>query len=273
MKNSNKIEEKIEKTTTKRDLGEDTKREKKMSTAQKMMPILITSIVVLVIALGATLIAFFKLRESDKESNKTLESVYSSSYYAMVDSVNNLQVSADKFETITTADAQRGLLRDMEQDCAYIVAGLSILPIDAENSSSAIKFFNQISGMCEAYIKVIDKGESLSSEQLLLVDKAEYALSIIKSKLNTHNDMVRKGDYEFISVSVFNDEGVTQFSNSIGGLTVNEVDYPTMIFDGPFSAALENRQIKGLSIEEITQEEAYEYLKNVFSILKQYLKQ
>ena len=263
LNSSNKIEEKIEKTTTKRDLGEDNKREKRMSTAQKMVPILITSLVVLAIALGATLIAFFNLKSKDKESSKTLESVYSSSYYSMVDSVNNLQVSADKFETVTSSSAQRGLLRDMEQDCACIVAGLSVLPIDAENSNSAIKFFNQISGMCEAYIKIIDKDENLNSEQLLLVDKAEYALSIIKSKLNTHNDMVRKGDYEFISVSVFNDDGVTQFSNSIGDLTANEVDYPTMIFDGPFSDSLESKQIRGLSQIEISKEDAENYLKNI----------
>jgi len=263
MRNSNKIEEKIEKTTTKRDLGEDNKREKKMSTAQKMMPILIISCVALAIALGAVLIAFYQLKKTDEQSVKTLESVYSSSYYSMVDSVNNLQVNADKFETVTTGSSQRALLKDMEQDCAYIVAGLSVLPIDAENSNSAIKFFNQISGMCEAYITTIDKGESLTSEQLVLVDKAEYALSIIKSKLNTHNDMVRRGDYEFITVGVFDDEGVTQFSNSIGDLTANEVDYPTMIFDGPFSAALENKQIKGLSNEEITQEQAYDYLKKI----------
>lgn len=262
MKNSNKIEEKIEKTTTKRDLGEDNKREKKMSTAQKMLPILIIACVALAIALGAVLIAFYQLKKTDEQSAKTLESVYSSSYYSMVDSVNNLQVNADKFETLATSSAQRSILKDMEQDCAYIVAGLSVLPIDAENSNSAIKFFNQISGMCEAYITTIDKGESLTTEQLLLVDKAEYALSIIKSKLNTHNDMVRRGNYEFITVGVFDDEGVTQFSSSIGDLTANEVDYPTMIFDGPFSASLENKQINGLSEEEITQEQALDYLKN-----------
>jgi germination protein YpeB len=263
MKQSNKIEEKIEKITTKRDSGEDNKREKKMSTAQKMLPIFLISTVVLAIALGAVLIAFYQLKKTDEQSSKTLESVYSSSYYSMVDSVNSLQVNADKFETITNSSAQRGLLRDMEQDCAYIVAGLSVLPIDVKNSNSAIKFFNQVAGMCEAYISQIDKGESLTFEQLLLIDKAEMALSIIKSKLNTHNDLVRKGDYEFISVGVFDDEGVTQFSNSIGALTATEVDYPTMIFDGPFSDALENKKIKGLSNEEITREQAEDYLKNV----------
>ena len=259
---SGKIEERIEKTTTKRDLGEDVKREKKMSTAQKMVPILIVGCVVLAIALGATLIAFYRLKKTDEESVKTLESTYSSSYYSMVDSVNNLQVNADKFETLTTSSAQRMVLRDMEQDCAYVVAGLSMLPLDVENSNSAIKFFNQVSGMCESYIAIIDKGESLSNEQLLLVDKAEMALSIIKSKLNTHNDKVKMGDYNFVSVGVFDDDGVTQFSNSIGDLTDNEVDYPTMIFDGPFSASLENKKINGLSGEEISQEQAMEYLKN-----------
>lgn len=263
MKKSSVIEEKIEKTTTKRDLGEDNKREKKMSTAQKMMPILIIGCVALAIALGATLIAFFQLKKTNKQSSQTLESVYSSSYYSMVDSVNNLQVNADKFETVTSSNTQRALLKDMEQDCAYIIAGLSVLPIDATNSNSAIKFFNQVSGMCEAYIISIDKGESLTSGQLLLIDKAEYALSIIKSKLNTHNDLIRKGNYEFISAGVFDSEGVSEFSNSIGDLTSNEVDYPTMIFDGPFSASLENKQVRGLSDEEVTQEQAYEYLKNI----------
>lgn len=263
MKSSGKIEEKIEKTTTRRDLGEDDKREKKMSTAQKLLPILIISCVALLIALGAVLIAFYQLKKTDEQSSKMLESMYSSSYYSMVDSVNNLQVNADKFETLASSSSQRSVLKDMEQDCAYIVAGLSVLPIDAENSNSAIKFFNQVSGMCEAYITAIDKGESLTNEQLLLVDKAEYALSIIKSKLNTHNELVRKGDYEFIAVGIFDDDGVTQFSSSIGDLTANEVDYPTMIFDGPFSAALENKKIKGLSTDEVGQNDAYNYLKDV----------
>lgn len=262
MNKNNKIEERIEKTTTKRDLNEDVQREKKASKAQKMLPILIVSCVALLVILGAVLIAFYQLKKTDKQNAKTLESVYSSSYYSMVDSVNNLQVNADKFETLTTSMSQRSLLKDMEQDCSYIIAGLSVLPIDAQNSNSAIKFFNQLSGVCEAYITAIDKGEELTSEQLLLIDKAEQALSIIKSKLNTHNDMVKKGEYEFITNGIFNSEGVTQFSNSIGDLTSNEVDYPTMIFDGPFSAALENKEIKGLSEVEVSQEEAYEYLKN-----------
>lgn len=256
------IEEKIEKTTTKRDLGEDDKREKKMSTAQKAFPILLITCVALMIVLVAVLIAFYRLKATDEQSAKTLDSIYASSYYSMVDSVNNLQINADKFETLTTARSQRSVLKDMEEDCAYIVAGLSVLPIDAQNSMSAIKFFNQISGMCEAYINAIDEGAELTSKQLAMVDRAEYALSIIKSKLNTHNDTVRNAGYEFITISVFDDEGVTQFSSSLGDLTSNEVEYPAMIFDGPFSSALENKQVKGLTENEISEEQARQYVQD-----------
>lgn len=262
-KQENLIEEKIEKTTTKRDLGEENKREKKMSSAQKAFPVLLVICIALTIILVAVLIAFYKLKATDEQSAKTLDSIYASSYYSMVDSVNNLQVNADKFETLTTSSSQRAILKDMEEDCTYIVAGLSVLPIDAQNSMSAIKFFNQISGMCEAYIKTLDEGGQLSAKQLVLIDKAEYALSIVKSRLNTHNDMVRNSNYEFISVGVFDDEGVTQFSASLGDLTANEIDYPSMIFDGPFSSALENKEIKGLSTEEITEERARQYVENI----------
>ena len=102
-KKGNIIEEKIEKTTTKRDLNEDNKREKKMSHAQKVLPWLIVLSVSLAVILGAVLIAFYKLKSTDKNNSKTLESVYASSYYSMVDSINNLQVNADKFETLTTS--------------------------------------------------------------------------------------------------------------------------------------------------------------------------
>ena len=79
MNKNNKIEERIEKTTTKRDLNEDVQREKKASKAQKMLPILIVSCVALLVILGAVLIAFYQLKKTDKQNAKTLESVYSSS--------------------------------------------------------------------------------------------------------------------------------------------------------------------------------------------------
>ena len=41
--------------------------------------------------------------------------------------------------------------------------------------------------------------------------------------------------------------------HKIGDLTDSEVEYPSMIFDGPFSTALETKQVKGLGEKEISE--------------------
>lgn len=261
------VDRKIENETTQKETlpKNEQEREKKMSRAQKTVPILIVVCVSLGIILLATLIAFYQLKKDDEQNSRTLESVYASSYFTMVDSINNLQVDSSKFETLQNSSAQRKSLKDMEQDCTYILSGLSILPIEAENCMSATKFFNQIDGMCEAYINALDKGESLTQEQIALVGEMGYVLGTVKEQFNQHNSMVSKVGYSFIDASVFNSKGVNEFSNTLGDLRSSAIEYPNMIFDGPFSASLENKKVKGLSETEITKEQAEDYIKeNVF---------
>lgn len=259
-----KVDRKIENSTTsKEDLSkQEQSKEKKMSSAQKALPILIVCCVSLGIILLATLIAFFQLRADEKQNSSTLEAVYASSYFTMVDGINNLQVDSSKFETLQNKSLQRQSLKDMELDCQYVLSGLRVLPIEAENCMAATKFFNQLNGMCEAYINKLDKDEDLTVEEVGLVSEASYVLGVIKEQFNTHNSSITKGGYSFIDASVFNSKGINEFSNSLGSLKGESIDYPTMIFDGPFSASLEEKAVEGLSKKEITVEEAEKYLKD-----------
>ena len=263
-KSKGKIDRKIENSTSSKEVlnEEEKKREKKMSTAQKTMPYLIVACVTLAIILLATLIAFFQLKADDKQNSSTLEAVYASSYFTMVDGINNLQVDSSKFESLANTSLQRQSLKDMELDCQYVLSGLRVLPIEAENCMAATKFFNQINGMCEAYINKLDKGEGLTTEEVGLMTETGYVLGVIKEQFNTQNTSITRGGYSFIDASVFNNKGINEFSNTLGSLKGESIDYPTMIFDGPFSASLEEKSVDGLSEKEISKEEAIEYLIN-----------
>lgn len=262
-KSKGKIDRKIENSTTKKEvLSKDERRqEKKMSSAQKALPYLIVTCVTLGVILLATLIAFFQLKADDKQNSSTLEAVYASSYFTMVDGINNLQVDSSKFESLSNTSLQRKSLKDMELDCQYVLSGLRVLPIEAENCMAATRFFNQVNGMCEAYINKIDKGESLSVEEIGLVTETGYVLGVIKEQFNAQNMSITRGGYSFIDASVFNSKGVNEFSNTLGSLKGESIDYPTMIFDGPFSASLEEKIVNGLSENEISIEQAEEYVK------------
>jgi len=62
---------------------------KKKSNAQKVQPWLIVAIVSLIVILTCVLIAYYQVYNSSKQNANVLEGIYTSSYYSMVDNVNN----------------------------------------------------------------------------------------------------------------------------------------------------------------------------------------
>ncbi len=238
------------------------KQTKQKSNAQKAMPVMIVIIVALLVILTCVLIAYYQVYKSGKQNANILEGVYTSSYYSMVDNINNLAVDISKYSTLSTKQAKLNTLNDMRGDCNYVLAGLSVLPINEENVVSATKFFNQIDGLCEAYTNKLNKNETLTQEEELMFDKIGLVLGEIKQKFNTQNEGMYDTNFNFIDASIFDNTGMNELSTSLGDLTSASIEYPAMIFDGPFSTALETRVVKGLSKTEITKEDAQKYLKD-----------
>ena len=236
---------------------------KKKSNAQKAVPWLIVAVVSLIVILMCVLIAYYQVYKSGKQSANILEGVYASSYYSMVDNVNNLSVDLAKFSTLSTAQAKANSMQNMMQDCNYIMAGVSILPIDEENVVAITKFFNQVNGVCDAYLKKMSNNKSLTVEEELLFDKIALVVNKIKENLNKQNASMYDSSFNFVDAGVFDNVGMNELSAGMGDLTSANVEYPSMIFDGPFSTALETKQIKGLKNEEISKENAEKYLKDV----------
>ena len=240
----------------------ENKKTKDKSHAQKVLPWLIVAVVSLVVILTCTLIAYYQVYKSGKQNANVLEGVYAASYYSMVDNVNNLSVDISKYENLSTTQSKLKTMQDMKTDCAYILAGLTTLPISQENVVSATKFFNQINGLCDAYSKVLTDGGNLTQEQELVFSEINLVLSEIKSNLNTQNLGMYDSNFNFVDAGVFDDTGMNELSASMGNLSGSAIEYPSMVFDGPFSTALETKVVKGLGGKIYTQEDAYNYLKN-----------
>lgn len=236
------------------------KKTKDKSNAQKALPVLIVVVVSLVIILACVLIAYYQVYTSGKQNANILEGVYASSYYSMVDNVNNLSVDLSKYRNLSETEAKRDTMQDMMVDCNYIISGLSVLPIDEENAVAGTKFFNQINGLCEAYSKVLSNNGNLTQEQELVFDEVALVVEKIKVNLNTQNYGMYDTGFNFVDAGIFDKTGMNELSASLGDMTANNIDYPAMIFDGPFSTALETKQVKGLPETEISQDEARKYL-------------
>lgn len=239
------------------------KHTKSMSNAQKAVPVLIVAVVSLVVILTCVLIAYYQVYNSGNQNASILEGVYASSYYSMVDNVNNLSVDIAKYSNTENHQTKFETLQDMSNDCNYILAGLSILPINKDNVVSATKFFNQVNGLCEAYRKKIITDGSLSVEENLLIDKVGLVVNRIKENLNTQNESTYVNGFNFVDAGIFDNSGMNELSLGLGDLTNDSIQYPAMIFDGPFSTALETKEVKGLGNKEYTLDESCDYIKNI----------
>lgn len=236
---------------------------KKKSNAQKALPGLIVTIITLAIILTCVLIAYYQVYTSSKQNANILEGVYTSSYYSMVDNVNNMAVDVAKYSTLTSKQSKLSTMQDIMGDCNYILAGLSTLPINEENVVAATKFFNQVNGLCEAYSTKLNKGENLTQEEELVFDKIGLVLGKIKQNFNKQNLGMYDTNFNFVDASIFDNTGMNELSAGMGDLTSSTIEYPAMIFDGPFSTALETKVVKGLKGAEISSQEAKDYLNNV----------
>jgi len=250
-----------EKQTRRSKVNQD-KKTKQKSNAQKAIPFLIVAIVTLLIVLTCTLIAYYQVNKSSKQNANILEGVYTSSYYSMVDNVNNLSVDLAKYPNLTTTRAKLSTMADMSEDCGYILAGLSVLPINQENVVSATKFFNQVNGVCQAYTKALVAGKSLTQEEELIFDKVALVVGQIKANLNKQSDGMLDTNFNFVDAGIFDNTGMNELSSSMGDMTNASIEYPAMIFDGPFSTALETKEVKGLPEQVVSAEQAKNYLVN-----------
>ena len=102
------------------------KKTKDKSKAQKAVPILIVAVVSLVIILTCVLIAYYQIYNSGKQNANILEGVYASSYYSMVDNINNLHVDVAKYSNMSTNQAKIATMTDIKGDC--IIRRLRVIP-------------------------------------------------------------------------------------------------------------------------------------------------
>ncbi len=136
------------------------------------------------------------------------------------------------------------------------------LPIEDENKYYTTKLVNQIGDFSKYLSKKISNGEEFSSldrETLTTLYNANKSLK--ESLQNIINNMDE--DYSFSSLS--NGKKGDIIINNFSELQNVSVEYPELIYDGPFSDGKNQREVKGLNGATVTESEALDIFNSTFS--------
>ena len=194
----------------------------------------------------------FAVTDSQKMQYKSeLENSYQSNFYSLVDSVNNLETKISKTINSSTSNYQRKILLEASKNASEAEIAVASLPFSQNDIQETVKMVNQISGYTSTLADKLADGGSLTDEDKNTLDEIEQSILSLKTQLNEFAERINRG-YSIVDASMNIDTDSNDFSRSLSSLKDNDVEYPTMIYDGPFSDSVTNSTVKGLSGDNIT---------------------
>ena len=220
-----------------------------------------------VISLGAILftsISWGNTANALGDYKNQLEYVYQRNLFELIDNINNVESNLSKLQVSSSNSVQSKLLSNIVAETNAAQSNLASLPIEHNAISSTTTLINQLSGFCLVKQQSLAAGGTLTLDDLDQIDSLHASSERVKFELNRLSNMIDSG-YKIVDNVQNPNESTSDFNNQFSSLNNDVTEYPQLIYDGPFSDSVTNRDIKGLENREINLEEAKNLINQWFS--------
>ncbi len=181
----------------------------------------------------------------------TLENMYQQAYYELTHNLANITTSLNKLLVSNSDIMQKKLLDDISAYSASAVTNLASVLAENTNAEKMMKYINQVGDFSEYLQFKLNEGESLSQEDKDNISSIYFVMLEIEKALEKVKEEVEARGYVFLD-NFGKDNDV--LNGMLTDLETADVQYPTLIYDGPFSEALERREPKAIQGEQIEEE-------------------
>lgn len=222
---------------------------------------------ILIILIIISIVLGYFLYKEKNEYAITTQNQYNFALYELIDYVQDLENYLAKATITSTPEHGAETLTKVWREANLAQVYLAQLPISSNELSNTSKFLNQVSEYSYSLSRKNIYNEELSQEDLdNLKELHEYS----KELKNTLNQLVTDMNEGRISWKELTKDTKTAFAQQVDNLsatTFNNIDenfgeYAGLIYDGAFSEHMESAEKKGLTGEEIDEENAKKIAKD-----------
>ncbi len=193
-----------------------------------------------------------------------LANVYNKNLYDLVEGVNNTEIKLSKAINSNEKDFQKRMLADVVKNTQMAESAISSLPITQNSLADSVKFINQLGGYSTTVIENLASESELSIEEKDNLSKLHKSLVEMKDKLNEYMQKLQKGEVQITSDNIKLQDDSNSFTVNLSMVKDVSVEYPTMIYDGPFSDSETDYIVRGLKGEEVDRSTAYNSVMKCF---------
>lgn len=234
-------------------------RKKLLDFKQRLSDRHMYSLVLLCAAIVATAGIYQYKRAQD--FHLMVENNYQRAFAEMVDYVDNIDSKLSKSLVVSSPTQLNILANEIWRDASFAQANLGQLPITNTALDNTGKFLAQIGNYTQALSTKVSKTNEISQDdRTQLKDLTLYSGKLSEQLQQMENDIysgiIRFNTIEKSGMKVFGQQNENEFF-TMENIEKEFADYPSLIYDGPFSDHISNAQPMYIrDMPEITQDEA-----------------
>lgn len=190
-----------------------------------------------------------------------LENNYRHSFYELTDSMDNLEVELSKLMVASGSDQRGALTLNAYRQAEIAETSVSNLPFEADVAVEMSKFLNQVGDFSKSYNRALMTGADTTSFKANVKPIYE-ATKQLNEQFFAYAKLMEDG-YKFLDNKSVMPQIVYEEKNN------KSVEYPELIYDGPFSDGQNPGCYKDLQgLMELDDNAAREKLKMIFNDYK-----
>ena len=233
--------------------------------------ILYTSIVTIIVVFSTTFAILMFLERLDYRNY--LQGQYSKNMYELVDSVQNIRVNLGKSAIVGSREQSIIVFEEIFRYSATANDKLHSLPLEQSVVGDTSKFLTQVGDFCYSLAKASSEGKELNDKEYDSIDKLELQSYTLQEQLNgvltqINEGSIKWGEIRKKSSGVLAKTGGDLVTEKFTGIQKQIVQYPALIYDGPFSDNILEIKPKIMSQKEVSEKEAIKIVKNMFGEAK-----
>ena len=198
-----------------------------------------------------------------------LEASYQKNLYELIDNMESVEVNMSKVVATASSKKQKELLDEIYIACISASSNINAMPIKSESIAKVNKHINTLGGYVVSLIDKVEDGNSLSSAELENISGLHDESRQTIYDLNNFISSLSRG-YAILDNVDFKNSENSSFDAGFINLENPSSKVPTLIYDGPFSDSVLNKEVKGLLGEEVSKDFAMEKIYKLNSYYENY---
>ena len=182
-----------------------------------------------------SLISVFKVKTENKKYMLHIENSYSYLFDELNTAANNISVLLNKARFVTTKERIGSIASSLLTEAEISKSALSQLPV-AEQLSTLNLFFSQVGSYAMSVSEELDKG-TISTQTTANIELLSDIGKRVSDALDSSRDNYNNLEYwaSQLENSLQDTVNIKTLGSYLGELEETLTDYPTLIYDGPYS--------------------------------------